>query len=94
MEELIFCEKCIEVFNNKKELLEHKCEKKIEENNIKKIIIINEENNSNSDEEQKIKIQKSKKKYVCELCNNFETDYKNNYYRHKKRYCKTLNSNK
>ena len=90
MEELIFCEKCIEVFSNKKELLEHKCEKKIEkENNIKKIFI-NEENNSNNNEEQNIKIQKNRKKYVCELCNVFETDYKNNYYRHKKKYCKKI----
>ena len=90
MDSLIICDKCIEVFESKKELEEHKCEKKIEEEkNIKKIIIISEENNSNSDEEQKIKIQKSKK-YVCEFCNEFETNYKNNYYRHKKKYCKNI----
>ena len=102
MEELIICENCIEIFNSKEELLEHKCNIK-NDNNIKKVIIIKNESNNDLNVEKTIEvkenknivlIEKKKKMYTCEKCKEFKTKYKNNYYRHKKMYCKSLNINK
>ena len=97
MDDLIICEYCIEVFNNKEELENHICkeQKKIDDN-IKKVIIIQKElENCNIENDKKIQLKEEKKTiYKCELCNKFETEYRNNYYRHKSKYCKKLNSNK
>lgn len=102
MEELIICENCIEIFNSKEELLEHKCNIN-NNNNIKKVIIINNESNNDLTVKKTMKIEenkkivlheKKKKMYRCEQCKEFETEYKNNYYRHKKKYCKMSNINK
>ena len=97
MDNLIICEYCIEVFNNKVELKNHICEEKKKDDNIKKVII--QEETTNNIEinkcDKKIQLKEKKKKiYKCELCNHFETEYPNNYYRHKSKYCKNLNSNK
>ena len=99
MDNLIICEYCIEVFNNKLELKNHICQEKKKDDKIKKVIIIQKEMDNSNIEINKcdktIQLQENKKKiYKCELCNKFETEYRNNYYRHKNKYCKKLNSNK
>ena len=95
MDDLIICEYCIEVFNNKEELKNHICQEKKTDDNIKKVIIIQKDIEKCIESDKKIQLKEEKKIiYKCELCNKFETEYRNNYYRHKSKYCKKLNSNK